>query len=360
VVYDTAAPTGSLSLGKTATNLASNTLTISASDATSGVTYMQLSNDGTNWTGLLSYATSYSWDITSATYGGTTTEANKQVRIRFRDRAGNTSSTILSAAVYYDVTAPTVGTLTPSSTAPGYRAITVTSSASDSGSGIKQVQFCVFDGISTYYYKDWENWTGTGTNYSVLLPQQNIAKRIYARYVDNAGNYTTWAVNSAVTLAQTYGTLSRAQIAAANYGQTGDYLDYINVSNLSSYSNYVALDSSHNSSIHPWVFVSSSGQVGKFYYAWSGNTIYFYYTTFDSAGTVVVASSVTLTIASGSAYFVNLDAASNYSATYSTASGHDIKITYDTTNGFRLYPTCHYTSFGKLGLWTSDSRVVFY
>ncbi|MDI6780910.1 MAG: Ig-like domain-containing protein, partial [bacterium] len=86
------------------TNDGTVTLTISAYDPFSGVNYMSLSNDGTTWSATETYATSKVWSLVNGT-GGTTTNGERRVYIRFVDGAGITAGTSTDKIVY-DNTAP--------------------------------------------------------------------------------------------------------------------------------------------------------------------------------------------------------------------------------------------------------------
>jgi hypothetical protein len=97
---DGVAPSGSLTVagGAAYVNSTSVALTLSASDAGSGVSQMQFSNEGASWSNWEAYATSKSWTLSSG-------DGQKRVYVRYRDNAGNISSSY-SDTIILD-TAPT-------------------------------------------------------------------------------------------------------------------------------------------------------------------------------------------------------------------------------------------------------------
>jgi len=90
---DVTNPSGTISInsGSTTTCLTNVTLTLNATDNLSGVSKMQFCNDGVSWSNWETYTTSKSWNLT--TNGGNSSPGNKTVYAKFRDAAGNTSST---------------------------------------------------------------------------------------------------------------------------------------------------------------------------------------------------------------------------------------------------------------------------
>ncbi|MCX6270642.1 MAG: clostripain-related cysteine peptidase [Bacteroidetes bacterium] len=89
---DNTPPAGSLAiaLGDTATCNQEVELTAEAIDELSGVESMQLSNDGNNWSGWISFSSAVNWDLTG--YGGNANPGLKTVYVRYRDHAGNESN----------------------------------------------------------------------------------------------------------------------------------------------------------------------------------------------------------------------------------------------------------------------------
>ena len=107
IVVDNVAPTGTIVInsGAAATNSTAATLTLSASDALSGVTQMRFSNDGTTFSAAQAYATTAAWTLTTGT-------CTKTVYVQFKDAAGNWSSAVISDTIVLDTTAPTISART--------------------------------------------------------------------------------------------------------------------------------------------------------------------------------------------------------------------------------------------------------
>lgn len=134
---DRTGPTGCsliIASGAAWTTTAVNPLAISCVGIVVG-DQMRVSNNGLNYSPTEAYATSKSWDVTDAAYGGTSTEGVKIVTLQATDVAGNSATA--TDSIIYDKTVPAVSFSSPSlagySNATGY---TVTYSASDSGTGI--------------------------------------------------------------------------------------------------------------------------------------------------------------------------------------------------------------------------------
>ena len=86
------------------TTTAVNTLTLTGSDATSGLAQMQFSCDNSNWTTAETYSTSKSFNITNGATGCTATEGVKTIYAKVIDSAGNVSSSINDSITYYSST----------------------------------------------------------------------------------------------------------------------------------------------------------------------------------------------------------------------------------------------------------------
>jgi parallel beta-helix repeat protein len=87
ITLDTTSPTGSISIAGDAayTNSSVVTLTLSATDATSGVAQMRFSNDNVTWSDWEPYATSKSWTLLTG-------DGLKGVTVQYKDNAGLISS----------------------------------------------------------------------------------------------------------------------------------------------------------------------------------------------------------------------------------------------------------------------------
>ena len=108
IVLDTSAPAGSIVIDGDAADTTSTlvTLTLSASDAESGVVEMRFSNDGSSWSGWVGYGTSSSWTLSSG-------DGLKTVYVQFRNGAGLTSQ--YSDTITLDATPPPTPTPAPTS-----------------------------------------------------------------------------------------------------------------------------------------------------------------------------------------------------------------------------------------------------
>ncbi len=156
-LVDTVAPSGSVVINSNAqyANTTAVTLTLSASDAHSGVAQMRFSNDNTNWSAWETYTTSKSWTLSSG-------DGSKTVYAQFKDNAGNVSASV-SDGIILDTTPPTAGT-TSSPAIKNTAPFTVSfSGASDTLSGLSQ--------IILFYKKDAGAWTsGESLGYAIDNP----------------------------------------------------------------------------------------------------------------------------------------------------------------------------------------------
>jgi len=116
---DKTSPTGSMLInnGAVYTSTTSVTLTFSAEDSGSGVSKMELSNDGEKWSPEEDYAESKSWTLTD---GDGEKIEEKTVYVQYKDRAGNWSG-IISDAITLDTVRPTVELLVEKASPYGER-----------------------------------------------------------------------------------------------------------------------------------------------------------------------------------------------------------------------------------------------
>ncbi len=105
---DTTPPVGTLLLyaGDPATNVTDISADTPATDDQSGVTTVELSNNGTAWQSF-AYPGPGGWDISDPATGGTTAHGTHTVYARWTDGAGNVSAPV-SASIIYDPVAPTL------------------------------------------------------------------------------------------------------------------------------------------------------------------------------------------------------------------------------------------------------------
>jgi hypothetical protein len=193
-IIDLTPPTGTLIIngGNEGTLVPSVTLGLTASDGSgSGVSGMQFSNDGTNWSVWENYGTTKAWTLTEGL-------GPKIVYARYRDAVGNVSADTISddIALTTDVIGPT-GTILINGGAARTTNPTVSLSltASDGwGTGVASMQFnnddCVF----------WSDWEPFWTSKSWDLSAGNGFKTVYVRYRDAAGNVSTDTVGDSIQL----------------------------------------------------------------------------------------------------------------------------------------------------------------
>jgi hypothetical protein len=199
VLFDSGAPTVSsfvVNSNDTATNSGTVTLSVSATDNVYAPSQLQMrfSNNNAAWSGWQTYATSKSWSMTSSTYGGTTAQGWKYVYIQVKDPAGNVTATY--DAIYYDITAPTISSVSVNSgaTYTNYAYVTVSIGASDASpaSGLDQMRFSnngsAWSGWESYGASR-ANWLLTNTSYGGTTVDGS--KYVYVQIRDKAGNLSS-------------------------------------------------------------------------------------------------------------------------------------------------------------------------
>lgn len=139
---DTTPPTGSIVInnGVAFTNTTTVTLTLSATDSESGVSQMQFSNDGSNWSNSEAYITSKSWPLTAG-------DGTKTVYAKFKDNAGNWMTVPCSSSITLDITPPAVMITSPAAGNTNNRIPTLTYTVSD-GTVVVKVDGIVVNKVS--------------------------------------------------------------------------------------------------------------------------------------------------------------------------------------------------------------------
>ena len=203
---DTAAPTQlsiSINNGDEFTNSTSVSLAISATDATSGVYQMRISNDGVfdteHWE---EYSTSRLWTLEDS-------DGTKTVYIQFRDYALKTSS-IMSETIILDETAPTISepVLTPlnlTEDSSGIVNITVNINDGTAGAGVlsAKIKYSI-NGISIDQYTDMIHISGNQWYFTIDIEAsgntwdelQELTLTYSIKAADNAGNIRTSAIKT--------------------------------------------------------------------------------------------------------------------------------------------------------------------
>jgi hypothetical protein len=175
IILDTTPPSSSITIngGAAYTNTTSVTLTLSASDATSGVAQMCLSNTGT-CTSWETYATSKAWTLTSG-------DGTKTVYVWYKDGAGNANTSAYSDTIILDMTAPPV---------PSGLTATAVSSSQINLSWSAVVDTTGGSGLAGYkvYRSVTQIGTTTATNYSDYGLTANTQYCYTVKSYDVAGN----------------------------------------------------------------------------------------------------------------------------------------------------------------------------
>jgi len=188
VVVDNHPPTGSVVIngGAAFTNNRTATLTLSATDALTGVTQMRFSNTGSSYSTAEAYATTKSWTL--ATGAGL-----KTVYVQYKDGAGNWSAGS-TATITYDATVPAISGVSPSNVTNQSATINWTTDEP----ATSQVEF----GTTTAYGQTTPIDGNLVTAHSVVLPglASQTKYNYRARSKDAAGNEKLGSNNTFTTL----------------------------------------------------------------------------------------------------------------------------------------------------------------
>ena len=180
---DTVAPSGSIIInsGDASTTSTSVTLTLTYTDATSGVYQVRFSNDGVwdteQWE---SPASTKAWTLTSG-------DGTKTVYYQIKDNAGWSST--YSDTIVLDSTTPQ-GMIRINNDAEytNTTGVTLTLLATDAGSGVSQMRFSN-DGST------WSSWEPYATSKSWSLESGSGVKNVLVQFRDNAG-LSVWAYDN--------------------------------------------------------------------------------------------------------------------------------------------------------------------
>lgn len=183
LLVDGIPPTGSILIdgGATSAYTRTVTLTLSASDDSSGVATMAFSNDGVNFTAFEPYATSKAWNLTEGS-------GQKTVFAKYQDRAANVSS-VVSDTITLDQTPPTGNVVINKGTTTGEGALYTTSSnvilalaaTAANPSGVANFRTST-DG------SNYGNWLNYVTSPTANLGSGDGEKTIYIQFRDGVGN----------------------------------------------------------------------------------------------------------------------------------------------------------------------------
>jgi len=166
IILDTFPPTGSMLInnGAAYTNTTAVTLTLSATDVTSGVTQMRLSNDNTTWSNWEPHATSKSWNLQNG-------DGAKNAIVQYKDNAGLVSS--YNSSITLDTTAP-VANAGQSQTVTQGTSVTFNASSSTDNNGIVSYEWNFGDGTNGTGKTTTHLYANPGT-YTVTLTVRDAA-----------------------------------------------------------------------------------------------------------------------------------------------------------------------------------------
>ena len=204
ITLDTTGPVGTVNINNSAvyTQTTTVTLQLTSADVFSGVSKMQFSNNGTDWSAEENIAASKVWTLDTA-------EGVKTVYVRYKDVVGNLSLVTISHTISLDATAPEGAVIINGGAAytnsqAGYLELT----ASDA-SGVAEMRFS----------RNGTNWTTVetySTSKSYNLSLGDGVKIVYVQYKDNAGNWSSTEMSSTIIL----DTTAPAGTIAINNGVT--------------------------------------------------------------------------------------------------------------------------------------------
>jgi hypothetical protein len=184
ITLDTTPPTGSITINSGATYTTSRTvtLTLSASDATSGVAKMRFSENMGSWGSWYTYATTFSYTLTSSGDG------YKSIDVQYQDNAGNpTTAWTIWDSIYLDTTPPT-GSIIINNGNPTYTntlSVTLYLTYSDTTSGVSKVRY----GNWGLAWTAWEDPAATRA-WTLDSTGGDGYKRVYYQIIDKAGLYS--------------------------------------------------------------------------------------------------------------------------------------------------------------------------
>lgn len=187
IALDTLPPVGSIQIdnGSPATSATTVSLSLSASDAGSGVVDMRLMNEGASWTGWETYKESKIWTLSPG-------NGTKTVYVQYRDGLGRISPSY-SDDIILDTTPPSGSILIEDGAIfTGSTWVTLTLAATDSPAGVAEMHFSS-DAVN---WSTWEPYTGTK---NWILNAGDGSKIVYVEYRDNAGNISM-PYNDSITL----------------------------------------------------------------------------------------------------------------------------------------------------------------
>jgi len=208
IKLDKTAPTGSIMINNNATyaTTTSVTLTLTATDATSGVYQVRFSNDGV-WD-------TEPWENPSPTrtWALTLGDGTKRAYYQIRDKAGLISITY-SDTIILETTPPTGSiTVAGGATYTNSSSVTLTLSAEDNTSGVAQMRF-------SNNNVTWTPWEAYSTSKAWTLITGDGTKTVYVQFRDKAG-LTSPTYQDTIVLDTTKPVANAGQDKKLNVGET--------------------------------------------------------------------------------------------------------------------------------------------
>jgi hypothetical protein len=196
IILDSVAPTGEVSIAGGAINTKTTnvTLRVAATDVGSGLSQVQLSNDGSTWS-TRAYAASLNWALLP-------TNGTRTVYARWKDIAGNWSA-VKSDTIALDSVAPTVtlprhGFVTASAIVSGRITMRMPWSGSDATSGVARYEL--------NQQTDGGAWAIVSTTLTSPTMDRAVAPRHAYRFrvraIDQAGNIGPWVLGPSFALSR--------------------------------------------------------------------------------------------------------------------------------------------------------------
>ena len=181
---DGSPPTGTLTIAGDAsfTSTSTVTLDVSASDALNGVSQMRFSNDASNWSAWMAYATTADWTVAPG-------EGPRNVFAQFQDGLGNVSGSTWDT-IHVDSIAPG-GTLAIEGGSPAINSVAVALDLAwaDGGSGVTEARMSN-DGTT------WSAWTPVKASLPWTIEPVEGAHTVFAQFRDAAGNVSATSSDS--------------------------------------------------------------------------------------------------------------------------------------------------------------------
>lgn len=209
IYLDTTSPTGSITSINGSDEYTTSrivTLNVSAGDTASGVVSMRFVSSNTlssptfpgDDTGWSSYSTSSAYEIPAASASG---DGTKYIYAQFRDAAENISTTLIWNSITLDTAGPTGSILIDGGDAYATsRSVTLTLSASDATSGVKNMRFADSSSSTQPNMSSipWKSYS-TSSAYNITSDNEGT-KYVFAQYQDNAGKISTATISDNITL----------------------------------------------------------------------------------------------------------------------------------------------------------------